>query len=506
MVGNVDVEGKVSMAADEAIDRAARRRLLDPEQLLFSPNYPPNGDGDAGLWYELHFSLDIPKRGEEPPVALERLNALSEEAGIAVGGWFLFQDAERWAYRSNGFETMVSAAGMEQAWRAFKTRLDAPDSRLAPDYRLRLLAEESLAVWKSPLRKSWPDVMTVPELASWEGSVASLSEFWVVAPNFLGDSESAVARAMLYNFGRGARYVYFLRSNADARRWLSFKAAMRSYLGDEPAMEAYIVEFQDEYWTGNMAFIANPQPQEGEPREAVQLRTDGRSRRIIWGRKMTPLQIDKLCDRLLGGMRNGSVRRWEHVEAVNRQTRLAALCVRFPTPLTDSAFDDFDELLADKVSANQGEVIENGSAGVLATFQMASGSVTAALRCAADLIGELRKKGGAVEALYGIDAGDAKAVVRANGTVWKGLAVEGCKQLVERYAGRALPGAILISDDAAAMLDAGKDVWPDLKIAVREGVHVGTVVEPGESAALAMVHVSDTARENPKTSIVVEDL
>lgn len=492
VAGDVDVAGNATMAQTAAVDADGRRRLLDPEQLLFTPNYPPNGDTEASLWYELHFSLDLPKRGEQPPVALERLNAMSREAGITVGGWFLFQDSERWAYRSNGFETTVSKDSLAQAWRDLKTRLDAPDAGIGGEYGLRLLAEESLAVWKSPLVKTAAEIMTLPELASWEGAVRPLSEFWVVAPNFLGDSDPAVARAMVRNIGQGTRYVYFLRSNADARRWLSFKSSMAALLGKDPRMDAYIVEFDDDFWSFNVAFIANPQAQGNEPREAVQLRTDSRSRRIIWGMRMPPSEIDTLCERLQGGIRNGNVRRWEHVDGRGRSTRLAALCVRFLTPLAGGAVDDFDELLAEKVSANQGEVIEYSRSTVVIAFHLAGGNVTAALRCAADLVGQLRKEGGAIKALYGIDASEATGVVRANGTVWEGSALEGCKQLIERHGDRAAADAILLSIDAAAMLDVGKDVWPDLKIEVGQGVHIGTVVAPGESAALAMVHVSDT--------------
>lgn len=494
VVGDVGVDGVVAVARDVAIDIDGRRRLLDPEQLLFTPDYPHGGDADASIWYELHFSLDFPKRGGPPPLALERLNGLSQEAGLSVGGWFLFQDTERWAYRSNGFvDEPVSAESLGSAWRALAARLSAGDAGVGGDYKLRLLAEESLAVWKSPLIKSANGIMTLPELATWEGGVRPLSEFWVVAPNFLGDSDPAVAKAMLSNIGQGTRYVYFLRSSADARRWLSFKSAMAAHLGKDPRMDAYIVEFDDDFWAFNIAFIANPLAQAGEAREAVQLRTDGRSRRIIWGRQMPASEIELLCRRLQGGIRTGNVRRWEHVDGSGRSTRLAALCVRFAAPLSGIAVDNFDELLAEKVSANQGEVVEYGRTTVVVAFHLASGNVTAALRCAADLVGQLRKEGDTLGAKYGIDAGEAIGVVRANGTTWQGSALEGCKELIERHGKDANPEAILLSAEAAAMLDVGKDVWPDLKIEVEQGVHVGTVLAARESAALALVHVADTA-------------
>ena len=63
--------------------------------------------------YELHHAVDLPKRAGEgrPPVALQALAArCARDAGCEVGGWFIFEKADRWAFRSNEFSNAGYAA------------------------------------------------------------------------------------------------------------------------------------------------------------------------------------------------------------------------------------------------------------------------------------------------------------------------------------------------------------------------------------------------------------
>jgi hypothetical protein len=54
--------------------------------------------------WELHHGFDVPKRpGAPQPLALSELMEACAAAGLDNGGWFIFHNDERWAYRSNEF-------------------------------------------------------------------------------------------------------------------------------------------------------------------------------------------------------------------------------------------------------------------------------------------------------------------------------------------------------------------------------------------------------------------
>ncbi|XWV26874.1 hypothetical protein QJ857_gp0176 [Tupanvirus soda lake] len=62
---------------------------------------------------ELHFAFDIPKNvSETQPINLSKLNRSCQTFGLNNGGWFIFQNKNVWAYRSNEF----SFADEEQAF------------------------------------------------------------------------------------------------------------------------------------------------------------------------------------------------------------------------------------------------------------------------------------------------------------------------------------------------------------------------------------------------------
>lgn len=484
VAGVVDDAGRATVAAAAEVGEEGRAQLLQGRQLLFKPDYPSNGIVGEHSLYELHFSLDVPKAEQdeyrrEPPVTLEQLNALSQRAGAAVGGWFIFQDARRWAYRSNGFEHSISADELAERWRRLKSELDRTPA-IPSGYRLRLLAEESLAVWKSPLNKVERKLFTVPELARWERHVEPLHEFWVVTPQFLGDNNDEVREIMLYNMReRDVNYLYFLRSNADARRWLNFKRALADRLARDgepaPRMEAYVLEFDDDFWASNMAFIAHAPPESGVPARAMLLRLDRRSKRIFAGTEMETGRVNALCQRIAGPLREAHLRRWEHVADRPRSGSIATLSALFSTPLDDADADRFDILLAETVSRNQGEIVDYQEDGVVVAFQSDRGNVVAALRCAADIVERLRTSPALPLPLLGIDAGEARVVVRADGAVWKSPAVQGCRQVARRHAGGPA-GTIHITEAAARLPDIDKDVWPDLRIVpAAEGTRTATV-------------------------------
>ncbi len=71
--------------------------------------------------YELHHAVDLPFAAGEscrrsaPPLDLVVLCArAATEAGIASGGWFVFEKADRWAFRSNEFSNERYEACLER--------------------------------------------------------------------------------------------------------------------------------------------------------------------------------------------------------------------------------------------------------------------------------------------------------------------------------------------------------------------------------------------------------
>lgn len=63
--------------------------------------------------FELHHGFDIDKKINEykPPISPDEMVEISKEIGLTVGGWFIFQKNDLWAYRSNEF----SNASYEQS-------------------------------------------------------------------------------------------------------------------------------------------------------------------------------------------------------------------------------------------------------------------------------------------------------------------------------------------------------------------------------------------------------
>jgi len=55
-------------------------------------------------------------------------------------------------------------------------------------------------------------ILDVPALVKWQRGL-DLTEFWVISPNFLDNTNKDVLDAVLFNLGRGVRYRYFVNEN-----------------------------------------------------------------------------------------------------------------------------------------------------------------------------------------------------------------------------------------------------------------------------------------------------
>lgn len=160
---------------------------------------------------EIHHAIDITKKGSRPP-----LNPTEDmPKGPNIGGWFLFEKENSWAYRSNQFADWSDyehyAKDGDTRLRKFLTELHDR----GVEATLRTLVEQVLGIWRRDDELRRRDFKSVADLARWE---MDCPEFWVIAANFLGDKSPDVKNAMVQNLKRGVTYTYFVRSYADVFR------------------------------------------------------------------------------------------------------------------------------------------------------------------------------------------------------------------------------------------------------------------------------------------------
>lgn len=330
--------------------------------------------------FELHVSVDVPRSGDLPPFHLHTMRDASNRARIPVGGWFMFAKAEKWAYRSNSFVSVITKEDAQE----MRDRMELELSRLhgvdPTGVRVRLLAEQSLGVWKTPFEKRVSTGISVDELAAWEGSRPDGSEFWVVTGNFLGDHDASIQDAMVTNLTKGIHYKYFLRSYADLKRWLNFRGHLEKRLDGRMQMNAvrrqmtvFVLEFTNqEIWHETLdCFISRPDLSKAEAfkPEAFKLLRDGRTDCVTMGMPMDSSQIDevhRLLARPLEGRAIVSSRRFLDEPAFEGAIIWMdfGLFEFFAKGNLDrkqlSAFvDDFDGTAASHVSRFGGEVIRS---------------------------------------------------------------------------------------------------------------------------------------------------
>lgn len=445
VVGTVDETGRVKMADTESWELRDACPDFDDDALLFRAAQVRD------KIYELHFSLNIERCSpdkpgvleQEPPLELDTLVKVCRRANISVGGWFLFFDSERWAYRSNAFASGVLASDLESKWKMMRAQL-AKELRPGRNWSLRLLAEKCLTLWRTPLTKLDESTYTVHDLAAWEKSVKG-GHFWVVAPNFLGDQEDSVKRAMLANIRKGVRYTYFLRTNADAMRWLKFKSDLLDLeLSVKNHLRAYIVTFAKWFELRNrFGFIANPGTDE---EHAMHLKVDERTQKIYGGSPMgkeDARQVVKVLQPLLDAEPVGEWR--EVVERVNVES-MAVLHLKYSPRRCPSLESTFDKDLAIAISKCQGEVFSSDSNSLVVGFIGRADAVNRAVRFTKELRSIIHRTGDQFEPrtqgdgnptidgeapTVGIDCGTVERAIRSYGMQWEGAAVTGALETLK---------------------------------------------------------------------------
>ncbi|WP_437655780.1 CHAT domain-containing protein [Sorangium sp. So ce1182] len=383
---------------------------------------------------EIHYMVDISKGADDKrePLSLGAIVKICNDNGIDIGGWFLFERSDIWAYRSNSFALKIPEREELNAKRLrLQRKLVEASGRAPSDVRVKVVVEESVGIWKTPVTRLGP-FKTVPELADWEDGTRkaavdpSLRAFWVVTPNFLGDKHEEIQRTMVQNLATGVKYTYFLRSFADLKRWQKFRSDLKRkqehiQRAVDKSMSAVLLHVLDhdqpelqEY------FIRNPST---DLREAYKL-IRGTNGEVTSGLPMSPEKTRDLVNKLEPLEREAKSRRWTWLP-INRDGRQFNAYVII-TDLEDTELGtaeerrlrEYDLIIADEVSKHGGEVTKSLFDGYVIIFdderEDRGGRLQQVVKCA-DRIINLAIGANLPQQRILVDFDSARRVTRAHG-------------------------------------------------------------------------------------------
>ena len=413
---------------------------------------------------EIHYTFDIPRTGQWrdiAPLTLIDLKKACIERGIPVGGWFFFDDDKSWAYRSNQFARIERPREIEQTQaqlNKLNQYLDGKGKELGFECKVSALVEQILGVWRTPLRPVDKRLKkNIQQLAEWEAG-GDLEEFWVVAPNFLGDTRGDVRRAMVYNLKNRVKYTYFLRSFADVQRLRKFAETLEPDVKGGAdvfkLIKAVLLEstssaardiFEEEY------FIANPR---SEKRDGYRLLRTTKGK-IYAGERMSPADFQRVDDLFAGSVKQNQIMGWTQIDLRRDSGRAkpkAIACVRLSKRSKEGmqlnehdwevVINEFDQMVADHVSKLSGQVVK-GYNGYFIIFD----DVESALTCASWMqksVERYNKGFNQVEFALPkitIDFGHVIRVLRSYGFDFSGAPISICAKLIDR----ANDGDILVT-------------------------------------------------------------
>ena len=430
---------------------------------------------------EIHYACDIPKQGKwtdvppfdpNKPQGLQPLVALSSGVGIKVGGWFVFdKEAEnKWAYRSNMFETDVNRYRILNDWRKLKRELEKKGHADGYECTVRALIEHSIGIWKTPLKR-FSGPRTVEELSEWEKKYPNLREFWVVTPNFLGDKEDPIRDAMTHNLlHRNVRYTYFLRTIADYNRLVSLAEELDGQIGehtnvwnkirvvmlvrdasDPMALDKVFAEH------GQGCFIANPIPRDAQEEDRdgyLLIKSKDIPGRISGGKLMNREQVTEIIELLKPlAMENSSLQGCQPLQGFcmslrpqdsKEESGVSVICLglkELPQLLSDvddearaALLREYDLMVATATSQFGGHVARSIEPGYLLIFRKQADALACAEQICKGVNSELAQR-------VAIDCGDVWRVMRAHGNDYCGKTVTRCRELLRH----AKPGRVTMT-------------------------------------------------------------
>jgi len=402
---------------------------------------------------EIHHAFDVPKSGlykNQSPITLTELKNQTGQLNIRVGGWFIFEKAEYWAYRSSQFSQYENYKETSQE---YHRKLNAYLKEKGIAFELWTMVEQVLGIWKTgktgPATRS-TSKLTVPQLARWEGNCKAKSEFWVVAGNFLGDIDPDIRYAMLRNLKKGVNYTYFLRSFADLRRLRELVNKLSKTLGFDvsdnvkPVLlwvneklddQKILLNKNDDY------FINAP----GSPKERVgyQIKREDSKRKVNHGVLMSTDALNDVIENLAPILKTKN----QGIVLPIIKEDLDQFSVLF-TDLEDSVskeneadyldwipmLNKYDEIVAREVSKLGGTVIKSTGDGYISKFK----DPLDCFRCAINLQRALAEHNYLEEIpnqnipkqRIGVDYGSARRVERADGYDYSGPNLSRCSRVM----------------------------------------------------------------------------
>jgi len=408
---------------------------------------------------EIHYAIDIQKEEDwqtRQPFSLQNLLDECTKLDIHVGGWFLFDKDQAWAYRSNSFVSAnISSEEIKKQRDTLAQWLANLNTEHNFEYQINVLVEQALGVWKTPLERTYP-FKTLKELAAWEMENSNLKKFWVVAPNFLGDKNQEVHDAMISNLRKGVEYTYFLRSFADFQRLRKFTKSLEGDLPPQVNISKQInavlfelsAESRNEF-TGE-CFIANPHLEESDGYKLMRYPGTGE---VSEGIKMELTEIKSIVNLLQPSIEKFQVKQWSRISIQPEEAQKYHIlictdlenCTEGGEPFSlnkwEKMLQEYDLIVAEEVSKCGGIVVKNISNGYLIIFEEANSAWVSALYCAERLQKAVQKYNNTKASSDGclslsqkiaLHCGSVSPVIRAYGNDFIGRHLNRCKELLRQ--------------------------------------------------------------------------
>ncbi|MDF5713920.1 MAG: hypothetical protein PUP93_08510 [Rhizonema sp. NSF051] len=396
---------------------------------------------------EVHHQIDIPNETgdtETKPLDFKLLLELSREAEMEVGGWFLFKRNDRWSYRSNSFLKLETPEHYNEFLRQYKS-FHKLLRHVAPSAYHRMLVEQVLGIWKADdidsSTTNYPDQyrrsLTRQDLSRWEKEFDNLEEFWVVAPNFLGDRFDEFFEAMRYNLWERnppTKYFYFLRSFTDLQRLRQLVDQLSRKIGRD-VKEINAVVFWNEKTTGDLppriecSFIANPQ--DSKSRAGYTL--DGENNGVEMGIYQLQEHVDKLRPLIKHHVQSICVKvsRYTEISTDNFFVMRTAL-IDYPKK-KEKLVHDYDMIIAEEVSKTNGDVVNTaGLAGYIALFYNPSSAAMCAEAIQRELNKDFNIKNIEARHIIALEHGSVSRVWRSHGIDYIGNVIQAVESLAKR--------------------------------------------------------------------------
>ena len=423
---------------------------------------------------EIHHAIDFEKAGgysDLAPITPDELLPKLEDAGILLGGMFLFEKDKYWSLRTSQFANYDDYRDLALAHHVRLVDLLRQNSL---DAKVWTISEQILGVWKPSGPKRDEDVLYVPQLANWERSQCGEGDrFWVIAADFLGDIDPDVEDAIRDNLEQDVEYTYFVHSFADVQRLRQMTASLERFpsVGSRARekLRAVLLRGAEDRRTAQHQllthdyFISNPH--HPERAEGYQL-SRKRSGNIGHGVRLLPQRLKKIIELLtpllstrVHGMllpslpeAKPSLKAVMFTDLENSTVWLRSIDYE----LGELLLEEYDKIVAWEVSRGRGQVIKALGDGYMCLFDSSADAARCAIRLqkGLDLFNKTNPCQTPIPAQrVALESGDLMLVERSHGNDISGIPIARCARLLSLCGG----GHILMS---SSFWDMARNSFP----------------------------------------------